>query len=181
LFKVLTEHGRQLYAQKFQNGAHADVAIRLAVVGMKEELEKNLWEKDLRRIVDFGHTFSPLIEMRSIADKEYPSLTHGHAVGLDVIFSSVISFCRGLITRAELDQILKLAMALSLPVTHELFRQPRMIYEALIDTIKHRDGSQNLPVPKAIGNGVFLNDVTYDEIKKVVLIYSHILGEIGSD
>ena len=179
LFKVLTDHGRQLYASKFQGGAQADVAIRLAVVGMKQELEKNLWERDLKRIVDFGHTFSPLIEMRSIDDTDCPSLTHGHAVALDVIFSSVISFNRGLITRDELDQILNLALALSLPMSHELFRQPRMIYEALTDTIKHRDGSQNLPVPNAIGTGIFLNDVTYDEIKKAVLTHSRVLDEIS--
>ena len=181
LFKVLADYGRELYSKKFQVGEQADIAIRLAVVGMKEELEKNLWERDLKRIVDFGHTFSPLIEMRSVDDTDYHSLTHGHAVALDVVFSSVISFNRNLITRAELDQILNLAIELSLPLSHELFCQPRMIYEAFTDTIKHRDGSQNLPVPNAIGNGIFLNDVTYDEIKKAVLTHSNILGEIGSD
>jgi len=179
LFEVLTAHGRQLYTRKFQLGSHADTAMRLAVEGMKQELEQNLWERDLKRFVDFGHSFSPLLEMRSVDGAEYISLSHGHAVALDVMFSSVISFNRKLLPKDELEKILRLAVDLSLPMSHELFRQPQLIYEAFSDTIKHRDGSQNLPVPVAIGSGIFLNDVTYDEIKSTVFIHAQILDHMG--
>ena len=54
---------------------------------------------------------------------------------------------------------------MGLPTGHELFRDPLMILEALNDTMKHRNGAQNLPVPKSIGNSIFVNDLSFDEIK----------------
>jgi hypothetical protein len=35
-----------------------------------------------------------------------------------------------------------------------------------MDTIKHRNGSQNLPVPVGIGSHQFLNDIEEDEVNK---------------
>ena len=37
-----------------------------------------------------------------------------------------------------------------------------------MDTIKHRNGSQNLPVPLGIGSHQFLNDIQEDEISKAI-------------
>jgi hypothetical protein len=31
--------------------------------------------------------------------------------------------------------------------------------------MKHRNGDQNLPFPRHIGDPIFVNDLTYDEIK----------------
>ncbi len=35
------------------------MAMRRSIQGMLEELEYNLWEHILCRLVDYGHTFSP--------------------------------------------------------------------------------------------------------------------------
>ena len=43
-----------------------------AIGGMLEELQPNLWEKKLERLVDYGHSFSPTLEMRAL-----PALLHG--------------------------------------------------------------------------------------------------------
>ena len=40
-------------------GPIAGQAMRRSVQGMLEELEYNLWEHILCRLVDYGHTFSP--------------------------------------------------------------------------------------------------------------------------
>jgi 3-dehydroquinate synthetase len=165
LFELLELNGANLVASKFQICEYADDVISRAVQGMKEELENNLWEIDLKRTVDFGHSFSPVIEMRSIKENSHVPLTHGQAVTIDVIFSSVISFQRGLLHEKELLRIARTAKNMGLPTDHELFHDPLMILEALNDTMKHRNGAQNLPVPKSIGDSIFVNDLSFDEIK----------------
>lgn len=41
-------------------------AIRRSIQGMLEELEYNLWEAHLARLVDYGHTISPELEMAAL-------------------------------------------------------------------------------------------------------------------
>lgn len=47
-------------------GPTADAAIRRSIQGMLEELEYNLWEAILVRLVDYGHTVSPELEMAAL-------------------------------------------------------------------------------------------------------------------
>ncbi len=167
LFALLEEFGPALVAGKFEH-ACADEVINRAVVGMKVELENNLWEKDLKRLVDFGHSFSPIIEMRSISEKGQAPLTHGQAVTLDVLFSSVLSHARGLLPEEQLRRVFRTANAMGLPTYHALFTNPLIILEALKDTMKHRNGDQHLPMPVRIGEATFFNDLSYDEIRDAV-------------
>ncbi len=169
LFALLELNGKKLLDTKFQDCEYADDVINRAVQGMKEELENNLWEANLKRTVDFGHSFSPVIEMRSIEKNDHVPLTHGQAVTIDVIYSSVISCQRGLLHENELVRIARTARNMGLPTDHELFREPLIILEALNDTMKHRNGAQNLPVPTSIGGSVFLNDLTLEDIKAGVM------------
>ncbi len=166
LYKILETHGAELYQSKFLECEHADEVINRAVEGMKAELQDNLWEKDLERCVDFGHSFSPIPEMRSLFDDKVNTLTHGQAVTLDVIFSSIISYMRGMLEKADIESIFRTTQSLNLPTGHTYFYDPNILMEALNDTVKHRNGDQNLPVPKTIGSYVFINDLSYDEIKK---------------
>jgi 3-dehydroquinate synthase len=168
LFHLLEENGAEILNSKFQNNDCANEVINRAVQGMKDELEMNLWEIDLKRIVDFGHSFSPVIEMRSIEDENYVSLTHGQAVTIDVIYSSIISFQRGMLEEDDLIRIAKTARIMGLPTDHNFFHQPLMVLEALNDTKKHRNGEQNLPIPNGIGSSIFINDLSLNDIKKAI-------------
>jgi len=166
LFDLLERDGKQLLETKFADVACADEVINRATTGMKDELQPNLWEKNLERLVDFGHSFSPIIEMRSISDKKHEPLTHGQAVALDVMYSCVISQQRGMMSQADVTRVLKTARQMQLPTCHELFTEPLHLLEALRDTMKHRNGAQNLPIPQSIGDPIFVNDLSYDEIKR---------------
>lgn len=180
LFELLEENGRELLDSKFQNCEHANEVINRAVQGMKDELETNLWEADLRRSVDFGHSFSPIIEMRSIEDEKYEALTHGQAVTIDVIYTSIISFQRGFLNECDLIRIAKTARKMGLPTDHDLFHEPYVLLEALSDTKKHRNGNQNLPMPTNIGDCIFINDLSFNEIKKAI-VYLQILNKKLND
>lgn len=167
LFELLESHTAALYRTRFRGPSVASAeVIQRAINGMKEELENNLWETILERSVDFGHSFSPIIEMRSLSSNH--PLTHGQAVTLDVIFSSILAMNRKHISRNDLFRIIRIASAAQLPIKHPLFWEPLLLLESLNDTIKHRDGCQNLPIPIKIGDCIFLQDVSFAEIQQAV-------------
>lgn len=173
LFELLETSSEQLINEKFQFGAVPVRVINLAITGMVDELAPNLWEKKLDRCVDFGHSFSPIIEMQNMA-----TLQHGEAVVLDCLLSSCLSLIRGYIDTFELHRIFKTANDLKLPVFHEDFCNLELLKKSLSDTMKHRNGNQYLPVPVDIGNYTILNDVTDDEIKEACLILREMTNNV---
>ncbi|MER6681943.1 MULTISPECIES: sedoheptulose 7-phosphate cyclase [Streptomyces] len=168
LFDLLEGHGASLVEQRMQpgeggTGGAALTVLRRAVQGMLEELQPNLWEHQLRRLVDFGHSFSPSVEMAAL-----PELLHGEAVCIDMALSSVLAHHRGLLTEADLGRVLDVMRLLHLPVLHPVCT-PDLMRAALADTVKHRDGWQHMPLPRGIGDAVFVNDVTQREIEAALL------------
>ena len=161
LFSYLEHHGRALLESKFDHELAGEV-IAMSIQGMKEELENNLWERNLKRCVDFGHSFSPTIEMRSL-DTDNP-MTHGQAVTIDIVLSCIISKHRGLMSSKDFDRIISTAQNIGLKTFHPLFSDASLILEALNDSVKHRAGSQNLPMPTNIGEYIFINDLSFEEI-----------------
>ncbi|MEO3973510.1 sedoheptulose 7-phosphate cyclase [Streptomyces sp. CAU 1734] len=161
LFELLESHGPELLRTRFQNGIEPVQVIRKAIRGMHEELKDNLWEKNLRRCVDYGHSFSPLIEMSSL-----PDLLHGEAVAIDCVFSAVLAHHRGYLREDEVRRVIRTAKGLGLRCSHPKFFDPAALTEALEDTVRHRNGAQNLPVMAGIGEYTFLNDVTPGEIER---------------
>ena len=70
-------------------GPAGTTAMRRSIQGMLEELEGNLWEHILMRVVDYGHTFSPEIEMAALLG-DMPMLLHGEAVNIDMAISTQV-------------------------------------------------------------------------------------------
>ncbi|MFI5843813.1 sedoheptulose 7-phosphate cyclase [Catenuloplanes sp. NPDC051500] len=167
LFELLREYGPLLLDEKFQGvtpaGDRAAIAVlHAATQDMLEELQPNLWEAELERCVDYGHTFSPTVEMLTL-----PSLLHGEAVCIDMALTTVMAYRRGLLTEQERNLVLAVMARLELPGWHPLFH-PEVLAHALEDTVRHRDGQQRLPLPVGIGGVTFVNDVTQDELKAAV-------------
>jgi len=155
-----------LINEKFQYGAVPVRVINLAITDMIAELGPNLWEKRLDRCVDFGHTFSPVIEMANI-----PNLLHGEAVALDCLLSSCIAFSRTYIGSDELKRIFDVAKRLKLKTFHPDFTNMKMLKESLSDATKHRNGNQYAPMPIHIGNYKIVNDITDEDIKYGIAIF----------
>ena len=169
LFQLLEENAEMLIDEKFQYGAVPVRVINLAITDMIAELGPNLWEKRLDRCVDFGHTFSPVIEMANI-----PNLLHGEAVALDCLYSSCISFIRGYIGTDELGRIFNVAKRLKLKTFHPDFTNMKMLLESLRDATKHRNGNQFAPLPISICNYKIVNDVTEEEMKWAADVFEEI-------
>jgi hypothetical protein len=60
--------------------------MRRSIQGMLEELEPNLWEHVLCRLVDYGHCVSPEIEMAAL--HHGAELLHGEAVNIDMALTT---------------------------------------------------------------------------------------------
>jgi 2-epi-5-epi-valiolone synthase len=158
LFEILEQHGPKLLEQKFQASDEGLHVIRRAIRGMLAELAPNLWEQELQRPVDFGHTFGPTIEMAAL-----PRILHGEAVALDMSLSCVLASQRGLLASFELDRILDLMRALRLPVVDSSL-DPCILQNAVTDAAIHRGGSLRFPLPTRIGAVAFFDDINFTEI-----------------
>ncbi len=164
LFSLLEESAHQIVDDKLQSHPHSQAIMRHSIQSMLEELEKNLWEKDLERLVDFGHTFSPTIEMKAL-----PELLHGEAVAIDMAICIIIAHGRKLLTNDEMDRIFQVYKALGLPIFHSSC-EIKVLCDALDDATSHRDGLQRVPLPKGIGEGIFVHDISEQEIKDAVMV-----------
>lgn len=157
LFTLLEEHGAESMAARFQNPAGGEILDR-AISGMVEELEPNLFEDDLARRVDFGHTFSQGLEAHHEA-----RLLHGEAVLLDIAVSTLIARRRGLLPERETDRIFRLFDRLGMVLDADVL-DAELMWQSLLERIEHRNGLQRTPVPASLGDCVFLNDLARHEI-----------------
>lgn len=174
LFELLESHASTLIAEKLLGATPtgdqiARNVLRRAIHSMLSELQPNLWEKVLERAVDYGHTFSPTIEMRGL-----PEFLHGEAVCLDMALTTIVACQRGLVSVHERDRIFTVMHGLGLP-TWDSILTPSLLGAALHDTIAHRDGQQRLPLPVGIGDVTFVNDVICDEVVQAL----HCQRQIG--
>lgn len=158
LFSLLEQHGPQSVDSQFQNEM-GGLILNRAIAGMREELEPNLFEDDLARKVDFGHTFSYGLETHQEAD-----LLHGEAVLLDIIVSSLIAHQRGYLSSAETDRLFHLVASLGIPLNIAAL-DPDVLWQSLEERTYHRNGLQRVPMPNGLGECIFVNDIKMDEIQ----------------
>lgn len=157
LFSTIEMNVEHLMADRLSQSPLSLDVVRSAVHGMLKELEPNLWENDLQRLVDFGHTLSPIFEMKAV-----DTLLHGEAVAVDMCISTLVAANRKLLDQQQAMRIIELTQKIGLPIIHPTCTSSN-IAQALAEIVKHRDGLQRMPVPIAIGQAAFLHDVTAQE------------------
>ena len=161
LFSLLEMHGVKSVDAQFQN-EEGDTILDRAICGMMEELQPNLFEEDLARKADFGHTFSYGLETRHEAH-----LLHGEAVLLDIAVSVLIARTRNLLSDEETGRIFHLITKLGIMLDTTIL-DPRLLWHSLQERTDHRNGLQRVPLPHGIGGCVFVNDIDAYEIESAV-------------
>ncbi|HEX2519636.1 MAG TPA: hypothetical protein VHK04_08865, partial [Castellaniella sp.] len=160
LFTRLETHGAGCIASRFQD-TQSRLILNQAIDGMLAELAPNLFEDELARAVDFGHTLSYGLE------HVHADLLHGEAVLLDMVVSTFIARRRLLLPNAEASRILQLFDTLGIvPRTGHL--DAERMWQSLRERTEHRNGLQRVPLPVSVGQCVFVNDITRDEIEGAV-------------
>lgn len=167
LFDLLESHGTALIESRFAptasvpNGV-SDRIIELSIQIMLEELGPNLWEYKLDRCVDYGHTFSKLLEMVPGAD-----IMHGEAVNVDGFFCVVLSHLRGLIDMDTVNRVFNCMKSLSLPTnSHDL--QSDLAWQSCKDAVEHRHGEQRIPLITEIGESICVSDIAQEELDRAL-------------
>ncbi len=165
LFELLEAHGTSSIESRFQDETSASILDR-AVGGMLEELQPNLFEDELARKVDFGHTFSYGLETHPETD-----LLHGEAVLIDILISALLAATRGLLSDPELNRIFELVDKFRIVLNDELVT-PNLLWATLEERTYHRNGLQRVPLPEGLGGCNFANDIKFEEIQSACKIYA---------
>jgi len=141
-----------------------DPAVLAEVVHRSSKLKVELlaadpYEKDLRRVLNLGHTFAHPLEV----ELGYGRIQHGEAVAHGIALAAMIAFRRGILSEANLQRILALLAAYDLP--------PPVEAQSLIDACARFDAIRlvranklNYVLPVRIGECVIVPELEQPEI-----------------
>jgi 3-dehydroquinate synthetase len=177
VFELLEAHGEELLATRFgwaEDGEELrDVARTVTHEAIRSMLElevPNLHELDLDRVIAYGHTWSPVLELAP----GQPML-HGHAVSIDMALSATLAQRRGYISEDDRDRILGLMSRLGLAIDSPWLTQG-LLEHATATIIQTRDGLLRAPVPRPLGNCFFVNDATQEELEATLAAHRRLCG-----
>lgn len=155
LFCLMERCGPKVIREGFlPHDNHHRQIVWTAAVRMLEQLQPNLYEdQTFRRLVGFGHTFSPALESASGF-----SLQHGQAVAIDMALSAVLAFELGMMDANRRDRILDLLLCIGLPV-HSPLLTTILCESALQEAKLHRGGHVNLVLPTGLSDMVFMESL----------------------
>jgi 3-dehydroquinate synthetase len=175
IFELLEKYGEDLLHTRF---GHLDgspelleIAHRVTYDAINTMLElevPNLHEIELDRVIAYGHTWSPVLELAP----EIPFF-HGHAINIDMAFSTTIAEQRGYLSASDRDRLFwlmsRLGLSLNSPhLTSELIRK------ATDSIVKTRDGLLRAAVPRPIGTCHFINDLTFEELDEALEVHRQV-------
>ena len=169
IFEALEKYADDLLHTAFGHAEGSEhlreVADRITYDAIHTMLElevPNLHELDLDRVIAYGHTWSPTLELTPD-----PPLFHGHAISVDMAFSATLAEQLGHITLAERDRVHGLFSAVGLAIDSPYFT-PELIESATPSIMQTRDGLLRAAVPKPIGSCHFVNDLTVADLVRVL-------------
>jgi demethyl-4-deoxygadusol synthase len=175
IFELLEQHGEALLHSHFGylNGTPElrEISHRLthsAIQSMLALEVPNLHELDLDRVIAYGHTWSPTLELTP-----EPPMFHGHSVNIDMAFSATIAQLRGYISVVDRDRILGLMSRLGLAIDSP-YLTPELLWKATESISRTRDGLQRAAAPCPIGSCKFMNDLTRSELDAALVVHRQI-------
>lgn len=179
IFELLERYGDQLLHTHFgyldgtaelRKVAHR---VTYAAIDTMLGLEvPNLHELDLDRVIAFGHTWSPTLELLT----EVP-MFHGHAINIDMAFSTTLAQAHGHLSVPDRDRILRVMSALGLAIDSPHLT-PELLAKATDSIIATRDGLLRAAVPDPIGSCRFLNDLTAADLARILAIHKELCRDL---
>jgi demethyl-4-deoxygadusol synthase len=179
VFELLERHGEELLETRFGNTGGDEhlraVAEEVNVDSIRTMLDlevPNLHELDLDRVIAFGHTWSPVLELAP-----EPPMLHGHAVCVDMAFSATLAERRGYVSEVERDRIIGLMSKLGLAVD-DPHLTPELLAAATGSILGTRDGLLRAAVPRPIGRCEFVNDAGLEELAETLAAHRALCSEL---
>jgi demethyl-4-deoxygadusol synthase len=175
IFELLEKHGEDLlhthfgYLQGTPELRQIAHRVTYDAINTMLTLEvPNLHELDLDRVIAYGHTWSPTLELTP----EIP-MFHGHGVNIDMAFSATIAQQRGYISISDRDRILGLMSRVGLAIDSP-YLTPELLWKATESISRTRDGLLRAAVPQPIGRCAFINDLTRAELDQILALHKEI-------
>ncbi|OZF38077.1 3-dehydroquinate synthase [Rhodococcus sp. 14-2496-1d] len=175
IFEMLEQYGPELLRTRFGHldgtaelRSVADKLTYSAIATMLELEAPNLHEIDLDRVIAFGHTWSPTLELTPPAP-----FFHGHAINIDMALSTTVAEQRGHLSTADRDRVLGVMSSIGLALDSP-YLTPELLSEATASILKTRDGILRAAVPDPIGTCRFLNDLDAAELADVLTLHKKI-------
>src|SRR6195952_2944638 len=172
IFELLEAHGADLLRTRFgyldgtaELREAADRLTHQAIATMLELEAPNLHEIDLDRGIAFGHTWSPTLELTPPVP-----FFHGQAINIDMALSTTLAEQRGHLSVVDRDRVLGVMSALGLSLNSK-YLTPDLLEQATASILKTRDGMLRAAVPSPIGECLFLNDVTVEELADTLVLH----------
>lgn len=166
LFGLLEKNNVEIFNPSFYSRIEGKEIINESIRLMLEELHDNPTEENLKRCVDFGHTFSPLTEMKSIEFDPSNSIPHGLSVGADCIITAIIARNKGLLNEKEVERIKILGRIIDFQFDHKMYKRDDIMWSSMLEMKKHRAGNLNLPYPTEIGSYDFIQELDFTELEE---------------
>ncbi|MCV7419591.1 sedoheptulose 7-phosphate cyclase [Mycobacterium yunnanensis] len=175
IFGLLEKYGPDLLATRFgyldgtaELREAADRLTHQAIATMLELEAPNLHEIDLDRVIAFGHTWSPTLELTPPVP-----FFHGHAINVDMALSTTLAEQRGHLSVEDRDRVLGVMSALGLSLDSK-YLTPELLEQATASILKTRDGLLRAAIPTPIGKCSFLNDLTVAELADTLTLHKKI-------
>jgi len=132
-------------------------------------VNKDIYEKNIRMILNFGHTFAHAIEVQN---KYAKKINHGEAVIMGMMMATKLSYIKKICSFGTLDQLKKIYISNNLK--HDITKffkksEYNKIVEHMTNDKKNNDKKINLILLKKIGYTTMPNSykVSTIELKKV--------------
>jgi 3-dehydroquinate synthase len=130
-------------------------------------IERDPYEEDLRRPLNFGHTVGHPLETVT----GYEPLLHGEAVAFGMVVEARVAAARGWLPHAVLDRLLAVLVRCGLPASAEDL-PVRVAADAIVEATEKvrliRAGSLRWVLPLDLGDTVIADDVSDAELRSAL-------------
>lgn len=165
LFELIWTHSSDLLGMDL--GVLAAL-VRSASAIKCQLVDRDPYEEDLCRSLNFGHTVGHALENVT----GYRSVLHGEAVAVGMVVASRIAMRRGLLDNELNARIIALLRRVGLPTRlTDLAVVPDIgrLISALDQVRKIRDGNLRFVLPVDLGEVLIADDVSDDEVRQALL------------
>lgn len=131
-------------------------------------VKKDLYEKDLRKSLNFGHSVGHALESALL--KQHKDILHGEAIAFGMIIESMIAYQLKQITKKEMNDICGYIDSIYTKIKLSSDTK-KLLLEYIFHDKKNEDGSLNFALPHSIGNYKLQSGITEEQIKEAIALY----------
>ena len=158
LFEFLEHHAADLLNFDIKRLSQV---IEMAVKAKIPLVTADLYERNLQRALNFGHTFGHALETALC----YKNISHGDAIAIGMATAARIANARGILDNQTTDRIIELITGFKLPVFAAGVPSAKL-WKALSIIRSIRNGYFHVVLPNAIGGHVFYENLSPKDVEQ---------------